>query len=317
MKRALLIGIDTYDNFNSLAGCVNDVHALTPLLARHEDDSPNFDCHDYTSNGHRVDHRTLLEAVNTLLAPGADVALFYFAGHGCAASNDVVLVTQDGGGSDAGVALSVVLGKVQISLIREVIVILDCCFSGGAGGVPQLGADVAALRQGVALLSASRSDQTAAETPAGRGLFSVYLCGALNGGAADVLGKVTLAGVYAYLSESFGPWDQRPTFKANLDRLHDLRLCSPAVPINELRRLPEFFPDSDQEFALDPSYEPDAEPKHPEHEAIFAILQRCRAAKLVEPVEADHMYFAAMGSKACRLTPLGKHYWQMAKQARL
>jgi hypothetical protein len=317
MKRALLVGIDTYDKFNGLAGCVNDVHALTPLLARHEDDSPNFDCHYYTSNGHRVDRKTLLEAVNTLLAPGADVALFYFAGHGAAASNDVVLVTQDGGNSDMGVALSTVLGKVQSSLIREVIVILDCCFSGGAGGVPQLGADVAALRQGVALLSASRSDQTAAETPTGRGLFSVFLCGALEGGAADVLGKVTLAGVYAYLSESFGPWDQRPTFKANLDRLHELRLCSPAVLINELRRLPEFFPDLNQDFALDPSYEPDAEPKHPEHEAIFAILQRCRAAKLVEPVEADHMYFAAMESKACRLTPLGKHYWQMAKQARL
>jgi hypothetical protein len=317
MKRALLVGIDTYDSFNSLAGCVNDVQALTPLLARHEDASPNFDCRAYTSNGQRVDRRTLLDAVNTLLAPGADVALFYFAGHGAAASNDVVLVTQDGGDNDAGVALSAVLGKVHSSPIREAIVILDCCFSGGAGGVPQLGADVAALRQGVALLSASRSDQTAAETPARRGLFSVYLCGALDGGAADVLGKVTLAGVYAYLSESFGPWDQRPTFKANLDRLHELRLCSPAVPINELRRLPEFFPDSDQEFALDPSYEPDAEPKHPEHEAIFAILQRCRAAKLVEPVEADHMYFAAMESKACRLTPLGKHYWQMAKQARL
>ena len=317
MKRALLVGIDTYDSFNSLAGCVNDVQALTPLLARHEDASPNFDCRADTSNGQRVDRRTLLEAVNALLAPGADVALFYFAGHGAAASNDVVLVTQDGGGSDAGVALSAVLGKVQSSPIREVIVILDCCFSGGAGGVPQLGADVAALRQGVALLSASRSDQTAAETPAGRGLFSVYLCGALDGGAADVLGKVTLAGVYAYLSESFGPWDQRPTFKANLERLHELRLCSPAVPISELRRLAEFFTDSDREFALDPSFEPDAEPEHPEHEAIFAILQRCRAAKLVEPVGADHMYFAAMESKACRLTPLGKHYWRMAKQARL
>jgi hypothetical protein len=259
----------------------------------------------------------LLDAIDALLYPGADVALFYFAGHGAATVNDVVLVTQDGINGDLGVALSTILGKVQNSPIREVIVILDCCFSGGAGGVPQLGTDVAVLRQGVALLSASRSDQTAAETPAGRGLFSVYFCGALDSGAADVLGKVTLAGVYAYLSESFGPWDQRPTFKANLDRLHELRLCSPAVPISELRRLPEFFPNSHEEFPLDPSYEPDAEPNHPEHEAIFAIFQRCRAAKLVEPVGADHMYFAAMQSKACRLTPLGKHYWRLARQARL
>jgi hypothetical protein len=317
MKRALLVGIDNYDNFDGLAGCVNDVHALTPLLARHEDASPNFDCHHYISNCSRVDRRTLLDAVDALLSPGADVALFYFAGHGAAAPNDVTLVTQDGNTTDPGVALSIILGKIQGSPIREVVVILDCCFSGGAGGVPQLGAGVATLRQGVALVSSSRSDQIAAETPAGRGLFSVYLCGALDGGAADVLGKVTLAGIYAYLSESFGPWDQRPTFKANLDRLHELRFCSPAVPIRELRRLPEFFPNPDQEFALDPSYEPEAEPRHPEHEAIFAILQRCRAAKLVEPVGADHMYFAAMESKGCRLTPLGRQYWRMAEQARL
>jgi hypothetical protein len=317
MKRALLVGIDTYDSFNDLYGCANDVHALTPLLARHEDDSPNFECRAYASDTRRIDRRDLLEAIDSALAPGADVALLYFAGHGAAVPNDVVLVTQDGVTSDSGVPLSVVLGKIQASKVREVVVILDCCFSGGAGGVPQLGADVAALRHGVTLLCASRGDQTAAETPSGRGLFSVYLCGALEGGAADVLGKVTVADIYAYLSESFGPWDQRPTFKANLDRLHELRRCAPAVPLADLRRLPEIFGDSTKDLALDPSYEPSEEPRHSEHEAIFAVLQRCRAAKLIEVVGAEHLYFAAMLSKACRLTPLGKHYWRMANQKRL
>ena len=317
MKRALLVGIDAYDSFNALSGCVNDVHALKPLLARNEDGSPNFDCLAVTTGAHRVNRRTLLEAIDDLLKPGADVALLYFAGHGAAAENDVVLVVQDATGSDPGVSLASVLSRIQNSAVPEVVVILDCCFSGGAGGIPQLGADITALRAGVALLSASRSDQTAAETPAGRGLFSFYLCGALDGGAADVLGRVTLANLYAYLSESFGPWDQRPTFKANVDRLNELRLCTPAVPMGDLRRLPEFFLDIDAEFPLDPSYEPDSDTAHPEHEAIFGVLQSCRAAKLVDPVGADHMYFAAMQSEACRLTPLGKHYWRMAKQGRL
>lgn len=317
MKRALLAGIDTYDTFDDLAGCVNDVRALFPLLSRHEDGSPNFDCRSITSDHGRVERRTLLEAIKELVAPGADVALFYFAGHGSPATNDVVLVAQDGVANDPGVPLSQVLGEVRSSDVREVVIVLDCCFSGGGGGVPQLGSNTATLREGVALLSSSRSDQTSAETATGRGVFSLYLCGALDGGAADVLGKVTVAGVYAYLSESFGPWDQRPTFKASLDRLHVLRQCAPSVPINELRRLDEFFPHPDHEFPLDPSYEPDAQPDHPEHEAIFSILQHCRAAKLVEPVGADHMYFAAMQSKACRLTPLGKHYLRMATQGRL
>ena len=64
-------------------------------------------------------------------------------------------------------------------------------------------------------------------------------------------------------------------------------------------------------------YEPDAEPENAEHEEVFGVLQHYRAAKLVEPVDADHMYFAAMESKACRLTPLGKHYRYMAQMERL
>jgi hypothetical protein len=239
------------------------------------------------------------------------------AGHGASVNNDVQLITQDGTNIEPGIAFSAILGKVQSSPVREVIIILDCCFSGGAGGVPQLGADAAIMRNGLALLTASRADQTAAETPTGRGLFSFYLCGGLEGGAADVLGKVTVASLYAYLSESFGPWDQRPTFKSNLDRLHDLRQCTPAVPLNELRRLPQIFRLSDEDMPLDPSYEPDAAPRHAEHEEIFGILQRCRGAKLVIPIDADHMYYAAVESKACRLTPLGKHYWRLAKQNRL
>lgn len=317
MKRALLVGIDSYDNFSPLGGCVNDVNALEPLLARNEDDSPNFDCQKRTSDIEQVERRRLLQEIDALLAPGADVALFYFAGHGAESNNDVTLATKDGDHSDFGVSLSTILGKVQSSEVREVVIMLDCCFSGGAGGVPQLGDDVAILRSGVSLLTASRGDQTAAESLAGHGLFSTYLCGALEGGAADVLGKVTVAGVYAYLSESFGPWDQRPTFKASVDRLHDLRHCGPDVPLYELRRIPEFFTSIDFEFPLDSSYEPDAKPEHPENEAVFAVLQRCRAAKLVEPVGMDHMYFAAMQNGACRLTPLGKHYWRMADQRRL
>jgi MTH538 TIR-like domain (DUF1863) len=50
---------------------------------------------------------------------------------------------------------------------------------------------------------------------------------------------------------------------------------------------------------------------------IFGIFQKCRAAKLVEPVGTDHLYFAEMQSKACQLTALGKLYHLMAKEGRL
>jgi hypothetical protein len=167
----------------------------------------------------------------------------------------------------------------------------------------------------VSLLAASRSDQVAAETDRGR--FSTFLAGALDGGAADVVGRVTIAGVYSYLDESFGAWDQRPAFKANVDRLHELRRCRPAVPLPELRQISELFPSADHVLPLDPSYEPSSEPRDPEHERVFSTLQKYRSAKLLEPVDAEHMYFAAMESKACRLTPLGRHYRDVAEDGRL
>lgn len=317
MKRALLVGIDKYDKMAPLHGCVNDVKALYPLISRNEDDSPNFDCEVRISPGGSVHRRRLIARIDALLAPGADVALFYFAGHGERKENDVVIATQDGEKPETGIAMSTILAKVQASKVPEILIILDCCYAGGAGGIPQIGGDAAVLRSGVSILSASRSDQPSAETVEGRGVFSTYLCGALESGAADVLGKVTVAGVFSYLSESFGPWEQRPMFKSNLDRLHELRLCSPWVPIPDLRRLPKIFKDQHALLPLDPSYEPSAGPKNSKREEVFAILQKCRAAKLVEPVGAEHMYFAAMQEKACRLTPLGKLYWWMAKQGRL
>lgn len=318
MKRALLVGIDKYASAPPLNGCVNDVNALMPLLARNEDGSLNFECKTKTSGSEEpVSRNNLLGAIEALLRPGADIALFYFAGHGQQVDNDVVLLTEDGRGADIGVSMSNVLAKVQNSQVPEVSIILDCCFSGIAGGVPQLGTQAAVLRSGVSILTASRGNEVSVETPEGRGLFSTYLCGALEGGAADVLGKVNIASVYAYLSESFGSWDQRPMFKANVDRLHDVRRGLPAVPLPELRCLPEFFTTQDARLCLDPSYEPTAEPRHPLHEAIFEILQHCRAAKLVEPVGEQHLYYAAMNRKSCRLTPLGKLYWSMAKQERI
>ena len=43
MKRALLVGIDYYENFQQLYGCANDAAAIHPLLQRNEDGGPNLD----------------------------------------------------------------------------------------------------------------------------------------------------------------------------------------------------------------------------------------------------------------------------------
>ena len=53
-----------------------------------------------------------------------------------------------------------------------------------------------------------------------------------------------------------------------------------------------------------------------EHVETFKDLQLFESVGLVEPVDADHMYFAAMENKSCKLTALGLHYWRLSKDRR-
>ena len=50
---------------------------------------------------------------------------------------------------------------------------------------------------------------------------------------------------------------------------------------------------------------------------ILKDLQKYVSIGLVQPVDEDHMYYAAMHSKSCRLTPLGKHFWYLVSQKKI
>lgn len=50
---------------------------------------------------------------------------------------------------------------------------------------------------------------------------------------------------------------------------------------------------------------------------MFRKLQALCRCNLVTPVGVDHMYEAAMGSRACRLTASGRYYWRLAKDGRI
>jgi len=312
-RRALVVGIDDYSGA-PLAGCVNDANAMTSLLRTNEDGSPNFHVKSMTQPSQKITRSTLRAALNKLFSEHdeADVALFYFSGHGTENILGGFIVTPDAKQYDEGVSLADILTLANRSKARECVIILDSCHSGHLGSVPSTGSEHVNLREGVSILTASRAAQVAVEVD-GRGLFTELVCGALEGGAADVLGQTTVAGVYAYVEQALGPWDQRPLVRANLSKLISLRNNRPAITPEILRQLPAWFPTSDHVLALDPSYEPLAEPKNSEHEKIFGHLQRCRAAKLVDPVGEEHMYFAAMNSTGCKLTPLGRHYWRLAQ----
>jgi uncharacterized caspase-like protein len=315
MRRALVVGIDNYPSA-PLTGCVNDASRIGGLLRRHADDSPNFDVRELTDPPESLSRTDLSQAIDELLADPADVALFFFAGHGTENDLDGYLVTPDASRYDEGVPMTELVKRANDSPVREVVILLDSCHSGTLGQVPAASENLAQLREGISILTASRSSQSALEA-AGSGVFTTLVCSGLEGGAADVIGEVTAASLYAYVDQSLGSWDQRPLFKAHVSKLIPLRRAAPAVPLEVLRRLPDWFPAADDEFPLDPSYEPEAEPRDADHEDVFSQLQKCRAAKVVEPVGEEHMYFAAMNSGACRLTDLGKHYWRLARDNRI
>jgi uncharacterized caspase-like protein len=316
MRRALVVGIDHYPQA-ALAGCVNDARTMAALLARNADGSPNFSVRELTSDSTRITRAVLKRAVSELFEHDeADVALLYFSGHGTENNLDGYLVTVDAAAYDEGLSLTDVLTLANNSKAREVVLILDSCMSGHLGQPPVTGATQLHLREGVSILTASRAGQVSVESR-GRGLFTELVAGALEGGAADVLGLVTAASIYAYVEQALGPWEQRPLFKAHLSKLVTLRVAQPAVSPDFLRALGTLFPSVDHQYLLDRSYEPTEKPDHPEHEGIFLNLQKCRAAKLVEPVGEEHMYYAALNNKACQLTPLGRLYWRLVRDGRL
>ena len=318
MRRALVVGIDDYAHAATLHGCVNDAEAVSQLLAVNHDGSPNFSVRTLTSTAEQHISRTdLLRAIDELFKQEADMALLYFSGHGTENDLGGYLVTSDASAYAEGVAMSDLMTKANKSKVKQAVVMLDSCHSGALGQVPAIASnDTAMLREGISILTASRATESALET-GGSGLFTALVCAALEGGAADVLGDVNAAGIYSYVDESLGPWEQRPLFKTHVSRLLPIRRASPPIPVEVVRRLPEWFPTAGAEFALDPGFEPTEEPRDSEKEAVFDCLQKCARARLVQPVGEEHMYYAAMNGKACQLTALGRHYWLRGKKGQL
>jgi Caspase domain len=316
MRRALLVGINEYQS-TSLTGCVNDARAMERLLRRHEDGRVNFDTQLLTSDGGLVTRARLREGIDHLFADPAEVALLYFSGHGTENDLGGYLVTSDATVYDEGVALADVLTKANhATYIAEVAIIVDSCHSGALGNVPPVDNRHASLREGLSILTASRSTQAALEQGE-HGVFTELVCSALDGGAADILGNVSVAGVYAYVDQAFGAWDQRPLFKSHVSRMLSLRSTKPAINVAILRRLPEWFADPGAELPLSPRHEHTAEPHDPDAERVFRDLQRCNRVKLVEPVGVEDMYYAAIRSTGCRLTALGRFYWKLADAGRI
>ncbi len=322
MRRALIVGIDKYPGA-ILSGCVNDASAVATIIETNGDGSPNFDVELMTDVQTRA---KLLEAIVKLFEGEVDVALLYFSGHGSLNMIGGYIVTPDFNRMEPGISMNDILTLANQSKVKNKVIILDCCHSGALGAQSWGDKPLTQMVEGMSILTASRASEAAIEVN-GHGIFTNLLLSALRGGAADIGGHITAGGIYAYIDQALGAWHQRPIFKTNITNFTPLRTIHPPVSKDTLRLITQYFVTPEDQLQLDPSYEftnsPEVEHKvlepyaDADHVAVFKNLQKFESIGLVVPVDTEHMYFAAMKSKSCRLTALGLHYWKLVKDKRI
>jgi hypothetical protein len=327
MKAALIIGINDYHYLRPLTGAVPDALAIEKPLESHADGTRNFDCKVLPSKpGEVLTEQLLRKAIADVFTKEVDLALLYYAGHGGQDQLGSYLCSQDITADQRGLSLNDVLAFANKSKAQNIVIILDCCYAGGAGEDIFMREGLSTLRDDVCVLCAARRDEYSAEE-GGRGIFTSIICEGLAGAAADFRGHVTAASLYAHVDRSLGAWHQRPLFKANVSRLIPLRHCAPPIKHTELRELVRIFDKPDIQLELDPDYEPWDKEKRIEHggsaegdpqkASDFKVLLQCRDNGLVEPVDEPSLYYVAMNRKRCRLTPSGRYIWRLAKDNRI
>lgn len=322
MRKALVVGINQYGAC-PLNGCINDANEISKLLDRHSNGEKNFDVKlilDISSKS------KLRNKIKELFKGNNEIELFYFSGHGYINELGGYVVTPDYDQDDWGVSMNDIINYANQSKSKNKIIILDCCHSGAIGSMV-INDNITEIGNGVTILTASNNTESAMEIN-GHGVFTQLLIEALNGGAANLQGNITPGSIYAYIDQALGAWDsQRPLFKTNISNFVSIRNVEPRVLPSELKILLECFSNENEVFPLDPSFEftntleNKIEPIEPyakiENVKRFKLLQRLESVDLVEPVDEQHMYFAAMKSKTCRLTPLGKYYWKLLKDEKI
>ncbi len=164
-----------------------------------------------------------------LSVPAGGRIYFYFSGHGApdASGGTPYIVPTDGDPQflDAtAIPMKEVLAKLGQSKAREVLAVVDSCFSGAGGRsvLPPGARPIVRVKEEtapaqLALFSASSGSEISGPTPSGDGgLFTQYVLQGLGTGAADMNGDGQVS--LGELSQWVGPRVSREAKKANRDQ---------------------------------------------------------------------------------------------------
>ncbi|NES04552.1 MAG: caspase family protein, partial [Okeania sp. SIO2F4] len=223
-KKALLVGVSKYDNFDNLDTTLKDVDAMKKILGNKEIGGFEIEVLN-DSNSDKIE-----EAIERLFdrANENDTLLFYFSGHGfLTQEGHLYLATgettkkQRGYSRRTSVASSFLKDEMSNSFSKRIIVILDCCFSGaftqGQKGdeqeekidiKPELGG------KGRAILMSSSSTQSSFESKDSElSIYTKHLVEGIRSGKADTDkdGKISVYELHQYASKKVKEESQRMT----------------------------------------------------------------------------------------------------------
>lgn len=239
--RGLFVGVNRYRSpeIGHLKSAVRDAQALNALFTDNLGETANLIVDEDATRGRLVDELTQLAAVST----DEDVVVIGFSGHG---SDTHELVTYDADPWNlpaTGLPLAELTNLVSAIPARQLVVVLDCCFSGGAGakvfhvrqisrggpaGVP-LSTEALLNRlagTGRLILTAATADQEAWEdVRIGHGLLTHHLLQALLG-HTDVAhqGRLPIYDLLAFVTRSVtssasatAAASQQPSLRGQMD----------------------------------------------------------------------------------------------------
>lgn len=221
-KRALIVGINEYDDAPNLLGCVRDATSVADTL---EGANYGFDTEVLLDD--EATRKALLAALWGLAKTEGSTLLIYFAGHGQIHSGVAHLVSSDGSEHDPGLGLLELAQIIAAASERyeHVITVLDACHSGaGVTWVdrrPFTADDVASAIPTVnasrILMAACRPEQQSYESKEVdvQGAFTRVLVRALETDAVDFDGNVTVHSLFDRVAGQMDGDQQTPMFKGD------------------------------------------------------------------------------------------------------
>jgi hypothetical protein len=210
---ALIIGVERYRDVPAATGARTDAEKFAELAQR------TLGLRESHIRLFTEDHATRTDIVSGLrwlkenVGPGGRV-YFFFSGHGAPSPDaSTYLLPYDGNPKDisgSGLAMSDVMKALGETKAKDVLAVVDSCFS-GAGGRSVLPPGARPLMRvkeptpipHMALFTASQGDEISGAAPGeNQGAFTKYLLQGLGTGAADINGdgQVSLQELHDWVS---------------------------------------------------------------------------------------------------------------------